>query len=169
MISVGIIGFGRIGAEHAGWLAAARGIRAVAASDPTAARRQRAEQRGLRTYDTVEGLIQDKTVDVVLVSTPTAMHLEHASAALRGGKHVMIEKPIALDFSGVRTLAQLAQDGRRAICVFHNRRWDVDYLTVKQAIDAGTFGTIINVESRIGQWASCVGPPSASVPHRPIP
>jgi predicted dehydrogenase len=44
------------------------------------------------------------------------------------------------------------------LSVFHNRRWDVDYLTVKQAIDAGTFGTIINVESRIGQWASCVGP-----------
>ena len=158
MISVGIIGFGRIGAEHAGWLAVADGIRAVAASDPTPARRELAEQRGLRTHETVEGLIADPGVDVVLVSTPTAMHLEHASAALRGGKHVMIEKPMALDFSGARAIAQLAQDGRRTISVFHNRRWDVDYLTVKRAIDGGVFGRVINVESRIGQWASCVGP-----------
>ena len=158
MISVGIIGFGRIGAEHAGWLAVADGIRAVAASDPTPARRELAEQRGLRTHETVEGLIADPGVDVVLVSTPTAMHLEHASAALRAGKHVMIEKPMALDFSGARAIAQLAQDGRRTISVFHNRRWDVDYLTVKRAIDGGVFGRVINVESRIGQWASCVGP-----------
>ena len=136
MISVGIIGFGRIGAEHAGWLASAQGIRAVAASDPTAARRQIADQRGLKAYDTVEGLIGDKSVDAVLVSTPTAMHLEHASAALRAGKHVMIEKPMALDFSGARAIAQLAQDGRRTLSVFHNRRWDVDYLTVKQAIES---------------------------------
>jgi scyllo-inositol 2-dehydrogenase (NADP+) len=86
------------------------------------------------------------------------MHLEHASIALRAGKHVMVEKPMALDLSGARALVQLAQDGRRALSVFHNRRWDVDYLTLKRAMDAGTFGKIINVESRIGQWASCVGP-----------
>ena len=158
MISVGIIGFGRIGAEHAGWLASAMGIRAVAASDATAARRAIAEQRGLRTHETVEALVQDQTIDAVLVSTPTAMHLEHASMAIRAGKHVMIEKPMALDLPGARALVQLAQDGRRAISVFHNRRWDVDYLTVKQAIDAGVFGKVINIESRIGQWASCVGP-----------
>jgi predicted dehydrogenase len=158
MISVGIIGFGRIGAEHAGWLASAKGIRAVAASDPTPARRQLAEQRGLRTHATVEGLIADPAVDVALVSTPTALHLEHASMALREGKHVMIEKPMALDFSGARAIAQLAQDGRRTVSVFHNRRWDVDYLTVKRAMELGTFGRVINVESRIGQWASCVGP-----------
>src|SRR5205814_3231650 len=46
----------------------------------------------------------------------------------------------------------------KVLSVFHNRRWDSDYLTVKSAIDVGTFGDIINVESRIGQWASCVGP-----------
>src|SRR5688572_18534839 len=89
MISVGIIGFGRIGAEHAGWLASAKGIRAVAASDPTPARRAIAEQRGLRAHESVEALIRDAAVDVVLVSTPTAMHFEHAQMALEAGKHVM--------------------------------------------------------------------------------
>ena len=157
-IGVGIIGFGRIGAEHAGWLASASGIQPVAASDPTPARRAIAQQRGLRAHESVEALLADEAVDAVLVSTPTAMHLEHASLALRAGKHVMVEKPMALDLAGARAIAGLAQDGRRTLSVFHNRRWDVDYLTLKQAIDAGTFGRVINVESRIGQWASCVGP-----------
>ena len=158
MLSVGIIGFGRIGAEHARWLAAAEGIRAVAASDPTPARRARAEQHGLRVHETAEQLIDDPQVDAVLVSTPTAMHFDHASAALRAGKHVMIEKPMTLDLSSARAIVGLARDRRRTVSVFHNRRWDVDYLTLKSAIDAGTLGKVFNVESRIGQWASCVGP-----------
>jgi predicted dehydrogenase len=158
MLGVGIIGFGRIGAEHAGWLSAANGIRAVAVSDPTPARREAARQRGLAAHETFVGLLSDPTVDVVLVSTPTAMHHEQAIAALRAGKHVMVEKPIALDLPESRALVELAEQNRRVLSVFQNRRWDVDYLTVKQAIEAGTFGQFINIESRIGQWASCVGP-----------
>jgi predicted dehydrogenase len=95
---------------------------------------------------------------VVLVSTPTAMHHEHASAALRAGKHVMVEKPMALDLKQARDLVELAEREKRVLSIFHNRRWDVDYLTVKSAVQSGTFGKVINVESRIGQWASCVGP-----------
>ncbi|MEA2734840.1 MAG: scyllo-inositol 2-dehydrogenase [Humisphaera sp.] len=158
MLSVGIIGFGRIGAEHAGWLQSAQGIRAVATSDPTPARRAIAEQGGLRAHESVASLIEDKNVDAVLVSTPTAMHHEHASAALRAGKHVMVEKPIALDLAQSKSLVELAERQQRVLSVFHNRRWDIDYLTVKQAIDAGTLGKVFNIESRIGQWASCVGP-----------
>lgn len=158
MLGVGIIGFGRIGAEHAGWLASASGIRAVAVSDPTAARREVAQQRGLRAHETVNALLTDPAVDVVLVSTPTAMHHEQATAALRAGKLVMVEKPMALDLPQSQALVDLARQNGRVLSVFHNRRWDVDYLTVKQAIDAGTFGQVINVESRIGQWSSCVGP-----------
>jgi predicted dehydrogenase len=158
MLSVGIIGFGRIGAEHAGWLAQAAGIRAAGVFDPTPQRRALAQARGLRTFEQVEALLEDRAIDVVLVSTPTAMHHAHASAALRAGKHVMVEKPMALDLKQSRELVELAERQGKVLSVFHNRRWDVDYLTVKSAIEAGTLGRVINVESRIGQWASCVGP-----------
>ena len=57
-LSVGIVGFGRIGAEHAGWIAGAQQVHAVAASDPTPARRAIAEGRGIRTFETVEALIE---------------------------------------------------------------------------------------------------------------
>lgn len=157
-IQVGIIGFGRIGAEHAGWLNGAKGIRAAAADDVTPARRTLAGSRGLKTYDTLEAMVADRSIDAVLVSTPTSMHFEHAMLALESGKHVMIEKPMALDLDESRRLVEEAAARKRVLSVFHNRRWDIDYLTVRQAVHSGALGKLINVESRLGQYASCVGP-----------
>lgn len=157
-INVGIIGFGRIGAEHAGWLARATGIRAAVVFDPTPARRELATSRGLKAVDQVETLLSDSGIDAILVSTPTAMHFENASIAMAAGKHVMVEKPMALDFPQAQQLVEASRRERKVLSVFHNRRWDIDFLTVKQAIEAGRFGRLINIESRICQWASCVGP-----------
>src|SRR6266487_4664217 len=148
-LSAGIIGFGRIGAEHAGWLNAARNIRPVAVFDPTPARRELAQSRGLRACETIETLLDDSSIDVVLVSTPTAMHHAHTLLALRAGKHVMVEKPMALDLKQARELVDVATEQKRILSVFHCRRWDIDYLTVRSAIEAGVFGKLINLESRI--------------------
>src|SRR6185369_15290685 len=106
-------------------------IRAVATDDVTPARREIAERHGLHSHASWEELVDHESIDVVLVSTPTAMHFEHASAALRAGKHVMVEKPMALDLAQSRELIELAEKHHRVLSVFHNRRWDVDYLTVK--------------------------------------
>jgi predicted dehydrogenase len=157
-MNVGIIGFGRIGNEHAGWLANAEGIRAVAAFDPTPARRQLARARGLRAVESVDDIYGASDIDAVLISTPTSMHFDHACLALMNGRHVMIEKPMALDRHEAERLIAAAHRAGRVLSVFHNRRWDVDYLTVKTAMDSGVFGRLFNVESRLGQWASCVGP-----------
>src|SRR5947209_3450772 len=66
-VNVGIIGFGRIGAEHAGWLAQAEGIEAVAVADATEARREIAKARGLKAFGTGEELLADTSMDAVLV------------------------------------------------------------------------------------------------------
>jgi scyllo-inositol 2-dehydrogenase (NADP+) len=158
VLRVGIIGFGRIGAEHAGWLEGCANIRMVAVADLTAARRDVARRRGLIARERVEDLLADPDIDAILVSTPTSMHFEQASAALMAGKHVMVEKPIATNLEQARELVSLAGNRGRILSVFHNRRWDADFLTVKSAIESGVFGKIINVESRLGQWGSCVGP-----------
>jgi predicted dehydrogenase len=93
------------------------------------------------------------------------MHFEHATAALRAGKHVMAEKPMAMDTQQARAMAEAARSAGKILSVFHNRRWDADYLAVCQALDSGVAGRIFNVESRLGQWASCVGP--AAGEYRP--
>ena len=121
-LSVGIVGFGRIGAEHARWLSAAANIRPAAVFDPTPARAALAQQRGLHAFATLDALLEDPAIDIILVSSPTAMHFDEAAAALRAGKHVMIEKPMALDGSQARQLIDLAESHRRVLSVFHNRR-----------------------------------------------
>jgi len=153
----GIVGFGRIGHEHAGWLAKCDSIAPAAIFDPTPQRRRKAEELGLRTHDTLESLFMSD-IDVVLISTPTAMHCEQALAALTAGKHVMVEKPMALDLPQSRRLVDAANSAGKVLSVFHNRRWDIDYLTVKNGIGSGVLGRVLNVESRLGQWGSCVGP-----------
>src|SRR5260370_300111 len=97
MLSVGIIGFGRIGAEHAGWLSRCLNARAVAVADATPTRQELAKERGLKIHSNISDLLADSAIEAVLVATPTAMHFEHVSAALNSGKHVMVEKPMALD------------------------------------------------------------------------
>jgi scyllo-inositol 2-dehydrogenase (NADP+) len=164
-IGVGIIGFGRIGAEHAGWLTRAAGIEAVAVADGTPARQDLARQRRLRAYGTVEELLEDRAVGAVLVATPTAMHFEHAMAALAAGRHVLVEKPMALDLAQSQQMVVAAAERGVVLSVFQNRRWDLDYLTVRQAVESGALGKLINVESRLGQWSSCVGP--AAREYRP--
>lgn len=164
-LQIGIIGFGRIGAEHAGWIAQTANARPVAVADSTPARQELAQSRGLRIYSQTNHLLADLSLDAILISTPTAMHFDHASRALLAGKHVMVEKPFALDLPQAQSLTDLARKQNKTLCVFHNRRWDIDFLTVQSAIASGILGKVINVESRLGQWSSCVGP--AAREYRP--
>src|SRR5947208_546946 len=108
-LSVGIIGYGRIGAEHAAWVAGA-GLSVGPVYDPTPARRDLARSRGLTPVDDITAVLTDRAVGAVLVSTPTSMHFEHATAALAAGKHVMVEKPMALDLPQAR---QMTDEARR--------------------------------------------------------
>jgi scyllo-inositol 2-dehydrogenase (NADP+) len=158
MLSLGIIGYGRIGAEHAAWLSQCQNIRATAVADPTPARRELAKKQNLTVHENPDYLFYDPAIDAILISTPTSMHFDQASAALKAGKHVMVEKPITLNLPDARKLIALAESNQRILSVFQNRRWDADFLAVSSAIASNVFGKVINIESRLGQWASCVGP-----------
>lgn len=162
---VGIIGYGRIGVEHADWISACSNARVGAIFDATEPRAALARERGFRTVKTIDDLLADKSIDAVLVATPTSMHYDHAVLAVDAGKHVMIEKPVTLDAAHAVLLKERAEKYSVKLCVFQSRRWDIDYLTVKKAIGSGLFGRVFNVESRLGQWGSCVGP--AALEFRP--
>ena len=165
MLNVGIIGYGRIGSEHAGWIADSGAARVAAVADQTPARRALAEERGLNAVATDDELLNDENIDAVLIAVPTAMHFDVAMRAIVSGKHVMVEKPMAIDLSQSEHMHAEAKRRNRVLSVFHNRRWDLDYLSVRKAIQSGVFGKLINIESRLGQFASCVGP--AAKEYRP--
>ncbi len=94
-----------------------------------------------------------KDVDVVVVATVNGLHVSLTELALRAGKHVVVEKPFTPTLDEAKRLVDLANTVGRSVTVFQNRRWDSDFLTVRQAIDTGTLGEVVHFESHIDRFA----------------
>lgn len=96
--------------------------------------------------------LADPALDVVVIASPNHTHAPLARQALEAGKHVVVDKPFALDLHEARELAELAQRVGRQLSVFQNRRWDSDFLGVQQAIAEGRLGDVVHFESHIDRY-----------------
>lgn len=94
----------------------------------------------------------DPRADLVVIATPNDSHAPLARAALAAGRHVVVDKPMTTTLAEARELAALADDRGRLLSVFHNRRWDSDWLAVRQAVDEGLIGDVVHFESRIERF-----------------
>lgn len=101
-----------------------------------------------KSYDSLEALLSDPTVDLVVVNTPTATHYEYTRRALEHGKHVLTEKAFTTTAAEAMELEALALKLGRKLAVFQNRRWDSDFLAVRRVLDDGVLGDI--VEANLG-------------------
>jgi predicted dehydrogenase len=90
--------------------------------------------------------------DLAVVATPNRTHVPLGEAALRAGLPVVVDKPLAPSVEGGRRLVELADERGLLLTVFHNRRWDGDFLTVRRIIDEGTLGRVLRFESRFERW-----------------
>ncbi|MFV0624596.1 oxidoreductase [Sphingomonas sp. ac-8] len=148
MHHVGLIGFGLAGrAFHAPLLAAVPALRLAAVV--TSRAQEVAEQHPeARVLATPEQLFADPAIDLVVIATPNDSHAPLARAALEAGKHVVVDKPFALTADDARAVAALAEARGRLCTVFHNRRWDADFLTIRSLLRDGTLGEIALAELR---------------------
>lgn len=105
----------------------------------------------------ISDILSDDAIDLVVVATPHASHYKHAKAALEAGKHVLVEKPFTMDTREAEELLQLAKEKSRIITVYHNRRQDSDFLTVKRCIKEGLLGRIFSFESNYSRYRTHVG------------
>lgn len=94
----------------------------------------------------------DPRIDLVVIATPNDSHAPLARAALQAGKHVVVDKPLTPTLAQARELVALAAGHGRLLSVFQNRRWDCDFLAVRQAIDDGRVGDVMHLESRIERF-----------------
>jgi predicted dehydrogenase len=101
-----------------------------------------------KIYHDTDALLADPAVDLVVVTTTPDSHFELCSAALQAGKHVLVEKPFVPSSAAADSLAALARQHDRLICVYQNRRWDSDFLTFQQLQTQGTLGRIVEFETR---------------------
>jgi len=104
------------------------------------------------SYNSVDELLNDKTIELVIVNTPNQTHFEFAKQALLKGKHVLIEKPCAATSEEVKELFALGRQQHKHVMVFQNRRWDSDFKLVKQVIDSGALGEIIEFHVRFDRY-----------------
>ena len=151
-IGVGLIGYGLGGSVfHAPLIQAEPGLRlhAVVTSRDEQVRR---ELPGVRVVGSAAELLEDPAVELVVVAAPNAVHHQLAAAALRAGRHVVVDKPFALSTADADELIGLAEATDRRLSVFHNRRWDSDFLTVRRCLEAGVLGDVSSFTSRYDRF-----------------
>jgi myo-inositol 2-dehydrogenase/D-chiro-inositol 1-dehydrogenase len=149
-VRFGILGAGRIGKVHARAVAATPGATLVAVADPVAeAANAVAHDYGcaIRSIDEI-GRAGD--IDAVVICTPTDTHADLIERFARAGKAVFCEKPIDLDVARVKACLKVVADEGATLMVGFNRRFDPDFMAVRQAIDEGRIGTVemVTITSR---------------------
>ncbi len=154
MVRVGVIGYGYAGRVfHCPLIAQTEGLQLVAISSRDAVRREEASRQwGVRVYEQPEHLLADDNVQMVVLATPHDTHHALGKEALQAGKHVVIDKPFTITTSEADDLIAEAQQRGLLLSVFHNRRWDWDYLTVRRVIEQGLLGEVWYVESCVGRY-----------------
>ncbi len=118
-------------------------VRLVAAADPRPAARERfRDDFAARAYDTVEALCADPALDALYIATPHQLHVQHVRAAAAAGKHVLVEKPMALSIADCRAMVAAAEAAGVHLLVGHSHSFDLPYLHARRLIEGGRFGAV---------------------------
>ena len=151
-IGVGIIGFGLAAKVfHAPFVSAVPGLRLVAFVERKGDEAHAAYPH-TKTVRTVEELLADTAIQLIVVATPNETHFRLARQALEAGKHVVIDKPFAGSSAEAKELIALAKQKGVLVAPFHNRRWDGDFLTVKKILQDGSLGRLVSIESHFDRF-----------------
>lgn len=103
-------------------------------------------------FTTPESLIANADIDLVIITAPNHVHFSLAKLALENHLHVVVEKPMVTTSIEAQTLSSLAKQQERLLSVFHNRRWDGDFLTVKQCLADSSLGELRYFESHFDRF-----------------
>ena len=147
--NVAIIGYGGMGGWHASYIQKSDVVQLVGIYDINPARCEAAVSHGIHAYPSLEALLADPAVDLVVIATPNNHHHPLALAALAAGKHILCEKPVAMSSAELSDMIEAANKAGRIFTVHQNRRWDEDWRTVKHMYDNNTLGKTFRIESRV--------------------
>jgi predicted dehydrogenase len=104
------------------------------------------------TYRTLEKMLADELVELVIVNTPNYTHYDYAKKALEAGKHVVVEKPFTVKVNEAEELIALAKKQNKVISVYQNRRYDSDFKTLKKVLDEKLLGDLVEVEIHFDRY-----------------
>ncbi|MBF2707188.1 Gfo/Idh/MocA family oxidoreductase [Flavobacterium soyangense] len=110
------------------------------------------------SYPTLESILQDKSINLVVVNTPVGTHFEYAKKVLLAGKHAVVEKAFTTTVAEAQELSTLAKEKGLKLAVFQNRRWDSDFKTVKKIIDDNLLGETVEAEFHFDRYNPNLSP-----------
>ncbi len=152
MIRVGLVGFG-MGARvfHAPLVSSVDGLQLAAVVERNS---DQATQRypDITTYRSLESLLDDPSIDLVVVASPSGTHYPVAQQALEAGKNVVVDKPVAVTSTEIAQLMQLASSRNLLLVPFHNRRWDSEFQTITHLLREESLGRLVYVQSCLDRW-----------------
>jgi predicted dehydrogenase len=152
MVRVGLVGFGLAGRVfHAPLISSVEGLELAAVVERST---NLASERypGITVCRSVEELLADSSIKLVVVATPNDTHFQVAMQALEAAKNVVIDKPVALSSAEIANLIELAGGIGLHVIPFHNRRWDGDFLTVENLLREKSLGSLVHYESNFDRW-----------------
>lgn len=141
-INVGLVGYGLSGATfHAPLLSV---LDEFEMTKVVSSNKEKVHQdlSDVEVVSCLEEVLEDATIDLVVITTPSGLHYEMAKQSLMAGKHVILEKPMVVETWEAVDLIKIAEEKKLLLSVYHNRRWDNDYLTVKKLVRDGVLGEI---------------------------
>jgi len=155
-MKIAIIGYGGMGNNHKKYIIQRLNdsdypekLEIAGVYDISEERKEYASALGLHCFHSAEEIFSDETIQIVLVATPNDLHLPYVVKALKSGKHVICEKPLARNSEEVKRMYEVAKESGKVFEVHQNRRWDDDYLTVKNIVEKKTIGEVYRIESRV--------------------
>lgn len=153
-LKVGLVGYGLAGrAIHSPLMRqAGHTVTDVVVRDPERVAAATADWPGVRVHAGLDALLADSHVDVVVLASPTGLHVDHVLTVVGAGLPVVVDKPLALDEAGARRVVEAAEAASVPLTVFHNRRWDSEQLTLRGLLDDGALGDVHRFERRWERW-----------------
>ena len=136
---------------HAPFLTTHPGFELLAVAERTE-QRMHLDYPTIRSYPSVAELLTDANLELVVVNTPSSTHFELASQAMRAGKHVLLEKPVATSVAQLQELLALAKQTGRHLLAYQNRRWDSDFGAVARVVASGQLGQLLEAHLRFDRY-----------------
>ena len=112
---------------------------------------------GIISYDSIDELIQDEEIELIIINTPNYTHYDYAAKSLNAGKHILVEKPFTATSAEAREIFTLAEKVGKQIFFYQNRRWDSDFTIVREVIDSGRLGKLNEVHFRYDRYRTAIG------------
>ncbi len=148
-LNIALIGYGGMGSWHVKTLSRIDEVNLCGTWDIDPVRREAAAAEGIHIYGSQQELLEDSSVEAITIATPNDTHLPIALAAMGAGKHVVCEKPVALNSDELAQMIRCSEKMGVLFTVHQNRRWDEDYLIIKKLYEQQTMGKVFNIESRV--------------------